>query len=313
MSRRKEKVRLVNEEKGYAFAGNIFVALRDVPGGKLQLGDMIDCEEVTTGKGPKATDIKVNQIDMPAAPPQATTPTSASQEQEIAVKWMFVIERIDDKTTYLRVIITLKRGNIPAVGVKVSLNADEKEVTKPIPNPSTDGDGDVLFLVPLENNAKVSVLVATTGRKSYSKFWRMEEEIDEALNGKSASTPTKTEKDKLIHLDIQSAKTLNWMTFTVITRESAAVDSPLVPTKVSVRSQRGAVLAVRKGGDTEWLTGNQMDFDSTGSLVLEVKLFQLPTDKGGDFLIFRAGTTETQPNYQPSYVSGAAYHERNAS
>ncbi len=162
--------------------------------GKMEMleGDVIEYDIEDTERGSRATKIKVLERGSPppatanGSPPTtrpAPTATATPISHEIEVNWSYGTPT----SNALPLTLTLTANKQARVGVEITLKSNGTKVSSPDLKPSTDGKGQVTFLVPLTASTKLCALAATVkGGKTYTHIW---EKRDKATTATPATSP----------------------------------------------------------------------------------------------------------------------------
>jgi len=175
--------------------------------GPMAEDDRLKAEIKPGPKGPRAEDVELlsRGTPKPVPAPTPSPPTAAIQSQEIEVEWSFGAPTKKGRSNVLLLTLTLHSGKSPRSGIEVKLKAEGKEVKDPVPNPSTDGQGRVIFLVPLLAATKLCALAAEIkfdGKtKVYAQVWEKRRKKSAPATTATAAPATDAEK-KLPEIEV---------------------------------------------------------------------------------------------------------------
>lgn len=295
-------VRRFVPDKGFGFIpregkDDLFFHKADYPKGETpREGDRLEFDEVPgkDGKKPRAGNIKILERGAAtlATPAAVTTAATTPVEVPLEVEVVSLKETKGESViTFLVGVIVCKDGK-PFNGAKVSLTADNKPATDPKKTLVTNQNGQAIFRVSVDKKKSECLIVPTVNGKSSSFSWIKGEGVVSLLLEK----PTPKPAPKAVELPtlgpkVSERKSADCMTYVITSKPGE---------KVVVESVLGSALQVRIEGERDWREGTKLEFDSTGSLILQVRLFSLPLYKGGDHVTFTSGGETTKP----FYVSG---------
>ncbi len=226
--------RTTGASKGFGFlraddGTEVFVHQKLYPAGMEMLeGDELDCEISDQGGGKfQADSVAVINRGTPSAAPAARPAPASSPPQEIEVGWSFGTPIKKDRAhIILPLTLTLTSGKQPRPGIEVKLKADGTQVTEPLSDPSSDGQGKAPFLVMIASNSPVCALVATVKvggkEKSYAHVWEKREKADAAKTAPNGNADKKLPDIEVVNPPRDPDPATGLFLVTVITRKAGA-------------------------------------------------------------------------------------------